>query len=333
MSANPQAMPPYPIVPQPAPKSWLARNWKWLLAGAFLMFLVLAVGGVMAIFGAMRSSDVAKESVLRAQANSLVVQGLGSPIKEGWFVSGSINVSTGSGNADLSIPISGPKGEGTVYVTAQKGAGEWTYTQMLAAVPGSNDRIDLLAGGSADSSGPGAAGGEQPAQSAASSENQPAAASPASDPSSAAAAGTSAPSSPSAPASDIIQTQDTNTSGVVGELTQCKRSDGVLSVKVRFHNTSAKPVEFTVLSGGSNYEKVYVTAANKKYLILKDSENSYLTSQADYSCGGPAVCARLGPGDSFNWWAKFPAPAADVKKINLMIPVGAPFEDVPITDK
>jgi hypothetical protein len=134
-----------------------------------------------------------------------------------------------------------------------------------------------------------------------------------------------------APASDVIQTQDSNAPGVVGELTQCKRSEGVLSVKVRFHNTSGKAVEFDIFRGGndSEREKAYVTAASKKYFILKDSGGEYLTSQGE----GGGLKVKLDPGQSYTWWAKFPAPASEVKKLTLMTPVTPPFEDVPITDK
>ena len=129
-----------------------------------------------------------------------------------------------------------------------------------------------------------------------------------------------------------MQSQDTNTAGVVGQVIQCKREDGVLSVKVRFRNNSDKESRFYILPD-TNYEKVYIAAASKKYFILKDSQGAYLAPAPDYTCGLPGVCARLGPGNSYTWWAKFPAPAADVKKVNLMTPSSPPFEDIPIVDK
>jgi len=132
--------------------------------------------------------------------------------------------------------------------------------------------------------------------------------------------------------SDIIQSQDTNIPGVVGELIQCKRSGGVLSVKIRFHNTSGTPVNFFVLGTNVSYEKFYVTAASKKYFILKDSDGTYLAPGSDYSCGMPGVCEKLAAGQSNIWWAKFPAPSADVTKVGLFTPVTPPFDDIPITD-
>src|SRR5208283_3906195 len=50
---------------------------------------------------------------------------------------------------------------------------------------------------------------------------------------------------PAAQPSNVIQTQDANAEGVVAELTECRRSEGVLTIKVRFRNTSAKPWHVT----------------------------------------------------------------------------------------
>lgn len=141
-----------------------------------------------------------------------------------------------------------------------------------------------------------------------------------------------APNPSAAVSSDIIQSQDTNTPGVVGELIQCKRSGGVLSVKIRFHNTSGTSVSFWALAPNVSYEKFYVTAASKKYFILKDSDGTYLAPGADYSCGMPGVCEKLAAGQSNTWWAKFPAPSADVTKVELFTPDTTPFDDIPITD-
>jgi len=140
-----------------------------------------------------------------------------------------------------------------------------------------------------------------------------------------------APNSSAAVSSDIIQSQETNTPGVVGELIQCSRSDGVLSVKIRFHNTTGTPVNFYVRGPNISYEKFYLAAASKKYFILKDSDGTELAPGGDYSCGMPGVCEKLAAGQSNTWWAKFPAPSADVTKLDLFTPVTPPFDGIPIT--
>ena len=134
---------------------------------------------------------------------------------------------------------------------------------------------------------------------------------------------------PAPPASSVLKTEDTNISGVVAEVTECARKDGVLSVKVRFRSTLKEAKNLTLIEN-RNYEKYYVTAANKKYFILKDSEGTYLTAQAS---GIGSLMVRLDPGGQYIWWAKYPAPPAEVKAVTLMTPVAPPIEDIPISDR
>jgi len=121
-----------------------------------------------------------------------------------------------------------------------------------------------------------------------------------------------------------IQTQETEFQGVVAELMECKRKEGVLTVKVTFRNTGAESVSMSIETEHGKYQHIYVTADSKKYFVLKDSEGAPLAPK--YLDG------TLGKGQKILWWAKFPAPPAEVKKINLIFPKVLPFEDVPITD-
>jgi hypothetical protein len=117
---------------------------------------------------------------------------------------------------------------------------------------------------------------------------------------------------------------------VVGELIECRRHEGVLNIKVRFRNNSDKAASLTFVhwgAAGVDLPKFYVTAGNKKYFTLTDADGTVLSSNS------ANADASLAPGKTYLWWGKYPAPPAEVTKINLMIPVTAPFEDVPITDK
>jgi hypothetical protein len=136
-----------PVQTQPRP-GWWNRNWKWFVptgccltplvaGGAFLAFIILVV------FGAMKQSDAYKMAVARAKADSRVVTALGTPIAEGWWLSGNTNVNGSSGDADISIPISGPKGKGTIYAVATKSAGEWTYSKLQVKIDSTGETIDL----------------------------------------------------------------------------------------------------------------------------------------------------------------------------------------------
>ena len=92
----------------------------------------------------MKSTDVYKDALAKATANPAVIEVLGSPIKEGFLVSGNTNVNGASGEANLSIPISGPNGKGTICVAASKSLGRWTYSGLIVEITKTHQRIDLL---------------------------------------------------------------------------------------------------------------------------------------------------------------------------------------------
>jgi len=140
--------PPYSLHPQPAKRGWLEQhpNWKIPL-GCLTLFLLIAVFGLVLITiitSALRSSDVYKEAISRAGENQQVKDEIGEPVKPAWFVSGQLNVSGSSGNANLSIPITGPTGKGTIRAVAFKSGGVWRFTVLQVNVEGRNEPIDLL---------------------------------------------------------------------------------------------------------------------------------------------------------------------------------------------
>src|SRR5437016_8539123 len=126
MEQNP---PPIPLAPRP---NWWKRNWTWVVPVAcfsmLVLFVAFAVSIAFIVFSAMKSTDVYKGALTRAQAHPSVMEALGSPIKGGFLLSGSTNVNGASGEANLSIPISGPNGKGTIYVAATKSLGRWNYS-------------------------------------------------------------------------------------------------------------------------------------------------------------------------------------------------------------
>ena len=133
----------------PAPRpGWWSRNWKWFVPAGCLTVIGLVVAFVaavvMIVFGALKSSDAYKTAVARAKAHPEVTAALGQPIEEGMFLSGKTNVEGSSGEADLAIPISGPKGKAKIYAIATKTAGRWNYSTLEVEVTGRDERIHLL---------------------------------------------------------------------------------------------------------------------------------------------------------------------------------------------
>ena len=141
-----------PTSPPPAsgkPRNWWQRNWTWFVPVGCLSAMAMLLGFIvlvfLIVFGAIRSSEVHHQALARAQEDAAVAQALGSPIQTGFWVGGNISVSGPSGTADLAIPLSGPKGQGTLYAEAKKAAGSWEFSTLVLEVQPTGERIDLLA--------------------------------------------------------------------------------------------------------------------------------------------------------------------------------------------
>lgn len=134
--------------PAAARPNWWKRNWKWFVPlGCFtmsLMFLLFVGAIVVIVFSAMKSTDVYREALASAKADPAVIEALGSPITDGFLLSGNTNVNGAAGESNLAIPISGPKGKGTIYVSANKALGQWNYSGLVVEIARTHQRIDLL---------------------------------------------------------------------------------------------------------------------------------------------------------------------------------------------
>jgi hypothetical protein len=132
---------------QPPQRSWWGRNWKWVVPVGCVTPLLVCGGGitliVVLVFGAIKSSDVYTEAVARAKANPEVKSRLGEPVEAGFWASGKVEVSGPSGEADLTIPLSGPKGSATLRAVATKTGGKWEYSTLEVTPGDSGGRIDL----------------------------------------------------------------------------------------------------------------------------------------------------------------------------------------------
>ena len=92
----------------------------------------------------MKSSQAYQQALAKTKADSRVTEALGSPIVPGWFTSGSTQVNGASGDANLAIPISGPKGKGTIYLEASKFGGEWTFSKLIVELEPTGEKVNLL---------------------------------------------------------------------------------------------------------------------------------------------------------------------------------------------
>lgn len=133
------------LVPQP---SWWKRNWKWVVpvGGCFTLILL-----VIALFGSifygvttlLENSQPYEYALEKINKDEEIVSILGSPIEQDGMMQGSLNWHNGDGKADMKIPVSGPKGNGILYIDASSVDDNWTYHEIRVDIK-DVDSINLL---------------------------------------------------------------------------------------------------------------------------------------------------------------------------------------------
>lgn len=149
---------------------WFARNWKWLVPSGcltvvllFALVVFVVVGfGIKGITGMMKSSEPVTHALRLAQGNQDVTDALGVPLETGGMISGNISTTNADGQANLQVPLKGPKGTGTIYVKGEREADRWTYSLIEVEIEADGSRVDLLEG-SAPSESARPADGDGPA--------------------------------------------------------------------------------------------------------------------------------------------------------------------------
>ncbi len=118
----------------------MRRNWKRVAAAIAVGLLVVVVSVLLGF----RNADATALAMTTATASPAFVDRIGQPVHKGWLIKGSIEVSPGFGYAELAIPVSGPKGRGTLYALAVKRAGIWRLTFLQFGADGESSRLELL---------------------------------------------------------------------------------------------------------------------------------------------------------------------------------------------
>ncbi len=150
---RPNLDPQAPMQPQ---GSWFSRNWKWLVPVGCLGPLLCCGGiGGVAYFAAstmIKGSPAFAQAFAKASQNAEVKEALGTPLTPGFGMSGEMKETNGKGKADFSVPLSGPKGSGSLHVVAHSSGGVWTFERVEVETGGKT--IDVLAGEKADDAPP-----------------------------------------------------------------------------------------------------------------------------------------------------------------------------------
>ncbi|MBL9142850.1 MAG: cytochrome c oxidase assembly factor 1 family protein [Verrucomicrobiaceae bacterium] len=117
--------------------------------GLVIMIGVLFVAAIVFVaITFMSRSDVCAQAVAKAQASARVQEALGQPITQGWWVTGSINTSNSTGEANINFSINGPKGTAQVHAEATKVNGVWNFSVLTVTLP-DGKVVDLVNHGTA----------------------------------------------------------------------------------------------------------------------------------------------------------------------------------------
>ena len=126
-----------------------------------------------------------------------------------------------------------------------------------------------------------------------------------------------------------LATRELDVDGVVAEVIESDRQDGVLAVRIRFRNNGDKPAKLSLVDA-QGYVHTYAVSGNTKYPLLKDNTGKEVATPRD---GGGWLHPTINPKTTWSWWGKFPAPPADRKTYSLYLKVGPPIDGIPIIDK
>jgi hypothetical protein len=145
---------------------------------------------------------------------------------------------------------------------------------------------------------------------------------------------TSAPATGTAPAAAApagIASADGETNGVKVVVQELKRTNGgTVSMKFSITNGSDKRVNNGYEFADKDHEALDYNSVGGVQLIDEGGRKKYFVIRA----GGKCVCSQgikeVKPGETENFWARFPAPPDTVQKITVVIPHFQPMDDVPI---
>lgn len=133
------------LVPQP---SWWKRNWKWVVpVGGCFTLIIVAVIAIASIFygvtNAIEDSQPYEFALEKINSDEDLVNALGTPIEKDGMVSGNWNYVNGKKSAKMTIPISGPKGSGMLFVEATGEDEDWTYHVIRVEIEDS-ETFDII---------------------------------------------------------------------------------------------------------------------------------------------------------------------------------------------
>jgi len=78
-----------------------------------------------------------------------------------------------------------------------------------------------------------------------------------------------------------LASRELDVEGIVAEVIESVRKDGILTVRVRLRNTGQKAQKVLLVRGGQSYDAAYLSARDTKYTLVKDTSQRVVATPAD----------------------------------------------------
>lgn len=136
------------LVPQP---SWWKKNWLWVipLVGCLtiiIMFFIFIGSIFYGVTSVLEESQPYQYALEKINQDDEITDELGWPIKKDGFIISKYNYNNGKKTTKLSVPVSGPKGSGTLFVEASFDSAKdenWIYDVIRIEIK-DHENIDLI---------------------------------------------------------------------------------------------------------------------------------------------------------------------------------------------
>lgn len=126
-----------------------------------------------------------------------------------------------------------------------------------------------------------------------------------------------------------LATGITNSGAAEAQVIEATRKGDILTIKIRFAPLVPDKMEsiYAQITEKDYENSFYVLAGDKKYLLLRDSQDTPLAS--------PQLSIRNTKDSpvSGTWYGRFPAPPKDITEVSLTIHGVETIDAIPIADK
>ena len=129
------------------------RFWRILLTVVLVLIVLGLVGAGIRYYrkvGAIKSSEPYQLALRQVQQDKKLIEHIGQPIRDPFVVDslveglGTITTQGEEGRAELTFPVTGPKGSATIGVGAERKQGKWWLRSLTANVAGGHPiRLDM----------------------------------------------------------------------------------------------------------------------------------------------------------------------------------------------